>query len=148
MIDRSERIKKLKEFYVLETFQVAYYEAQSSSTIDPYYNRAFAKMVQIESGHAQYFAQKIRELNEDVPVVNGSLFELAGRILGESVELTGPLNTCKLGVKLEKKAMAKYQELIAETQDDPELNGTLMDYLLDEEFHTLWIESYMKRLTP
>ncbi|MHB8124603.1 MAG: demethoxyubiquinone hydroxylase family protein [Desulfitobacteriaceae bacterium] len=141
-------ISRLKEFYILETFQVAYYEAQLSSSTDEYYSNAFKKMVQIESGHADFFANKLDQAKVTVPVVVGSVFELAGSLLGETVESTGPYNTCKLGVALENKAMETYRSFISEAKDKNYsiLRDTLMEYLLDEEFHTLWLRDYMKKL--
>lgn len=138
-------IFRLKEFYILETFQVAFYKAQSSSATDEYYGKAFNKLVNIEKGHADFFANKIEKANETVPAFVGSVFELAGNLLGETVESTGQLNTCKLGIALENKAMEKYQAFILESKEKSYkiLQDTLMEYLLDEEFHTLWLTDYM-----
>ena len=65
-------------------------------------------MVQIESGHAAYFAKQLQaagiELPKTVP-----LLEMAGRLLGEAVELTGPEQTCKLGIALESRAIEVYR---------------------------------------
>lgn len=137
---------KLKEFYFLEKFQVQYYEAQLSSAKDEYYLKAFAKMVNIESGHADYFAQKMAEIKVEPPKITTSLFNMAGRILGESVEITGTDNTCKLGVALEKRAIEKYQEFIMKAWADQDLRDNLMEFMLDEEFHALWMENYMNNM--
>jgi demethoxyubiquinone hydroxylase (CLK1/Coq7/Cat5 family) len=145
MSNDSNIIKRLREFYILERFQVVYYKSQWSSTFDEYYRKAFEQMVYIESAHADYFAQKLREKNVAVPKVTSSLFEFASRILGESVEFTGPINTCKLGIALENKAMEMYKLFILEAWADQELRDTLMGYLLEEEFHTLWMKNYIKQ---
>lgn len=147
MGSNSKLINRLREFYVLERFQVVYYKSQWSSTTDEYYQKAFEKMVYIESAHANYFAQKLRENNVNVPKVISSIFEMGSRILGETVELTGPYNTCKLGVALEKRAMNMYKTFIEEASNDKELRDTLMGHLLEEEFHTLWMENYLKHHT-
>ncbi|WP_407311300.1 demethoxyubiquinone hydroxylase family protein [Desulfosporosinus sp. SB140] len=138
-------ISRFKEFYTLETFQVAFYNAQVNSATDEYYRRAFEKMVQIEQGHADYFANEIDKANEEVPSLVGSFFQLAGSLLGESIESMGQHNTCKLGVALENEAIKKYHSLIKECTDRHYLmfKNTLMEYLLDEEFHTLWLRDYM-----
>lgn len=143
----NKLIHRLKEFYILETFQVAYYEAQVSSATDYYYKKAFEKLTQIEKGHADFFAQKLEKAHEEVPTVTGSLFDLAGSILGESAELTGQYNTCKLGVALENKALKTYHDFIAETKDKKYvvLQNALMENLLDEEFHSLWLKDYMAK---
>lgn len=139
-------ITRLKEFYTLETFQVAFYQAQISSSANEYYNKAFEKMVQIESGHADFFAELLDKSNVEIPTVIGSVFEFAGGLLGNMIESTGTASTCKLGIALEKKAMEAYQTFITESKEKrySELRGTLMEYLLDEEFHTLWLQDYME----
>ena len=144
----NKLIIRLKEFYILETFQVAYYQAQVSSSTDEYYSKAFEKMVQIEGGHADFFANQLDQAKVDIPVVVGSVFELAGNLLGETVESTGPYNTCKLGIALENKAMEAYHTFITEAKNKNYsiLRDTLMEYLLDEEFHTLWLRDYMNKL--
>ena len=138
-------IFRLKEFYTLETFQVAFYQAQVSTATDEYYGKAFEKMVQIESSHADFFAQLLDRAQSEVPTFTGSIFELAGGFVGDIVESTGQHNTCKLGVALENKAIKAYRTFITESKDKhySELRDTLMEYLLDEEFHTLWLRDYM-----
>ncbi len=140
-------IFRLKEFYTLETFQVAFYTAQVASATDEYYGRAFQKMVQIEQGHADFFANKIEQAKEIVPTFVGSLLQLAGNLVGETAESTGQHNTCKLGVALENKAMEAYRTFITEskTNNYSILEDTLMEYLLDEEFHSLWLRDYMNK---
>ena len=138
-------ISSLQEFYKLETFQIAFYKAQISTSTDEYYRKAFEKMVQIESGHADFFAQVLDKAQLEIPTFAGSLFELAGGFVGEMVESTGPNNTCKLGVALENKAIKAYRAFITEskTKNYSIIRNTLMEYLLDEEFHTLWLGNYM-----
>jgi len=147
-MNRYEYEYKLKEFYILETFQVRYYLAQLGSSRDEYYRKAFEKMVQIEEGHARYFGDKLWREGIEVPPVVEPLFKFAGRLLGETVELTGPYNTCKLGVALEEKAMEMYRQFIIGGWGDKELREVLMGYLIDEEFHALWMEEYMRHLSP
>jgi demethoxyubiquinone hydroxylase (CLK1/Coq7/Cat5 family) len=144
--ERSKLLDKLKEFYTLETFQVQYYKAQLSEAKNEYYRTAFERMVQIESGHADYFAGRLIAENEDVPVITGSVFKMAGRILGEAVELAGPASACKLGVALENKAIDKYREFIIKKWGDEELQSTLMQYLLDEECHMLWMKKHAETI--
>lgn len=138
-------IFRLKEFYTLETFQVAYYKAQVSSAPDEYYSKAFEKMVKIEQTHADFFANKIEQANETFPTVMGSLFDIAGNLLGETVESTGQYYTCKLGIALENKAIETYRNFITESKEKKYgiLYDNLMENLLDEEFHTLWLTDYM-----
>lgn len=144
---QTKLVRKLKEFYLLERFQVEFYSAQLSTSENEYYKQAFAKMVQVENGHAEFFAQKLTEENAKPPTVTGSVFKLAGRLLGESVELAGTINTCRLGVALENKAVEMYHSFIIQGWADTDLRHGLMEYLLDEEFHTLWMKDYIKFCT-
>jgi len=146
MKDNKLLIAKIIAFYKLEEFQVAFYKAQVSSAKNEYFRRAFSKMVAIENTHAKFFAQQLNELNIPVPKVTGSLFTLAGAILGETVELTGSFNICRLGIILENHAMKMYQRLIEESKGYPDLYNTLWEYYLDEEFHTLWLKNYISLL--
>lgn len=143
-MNQTKMAVKLKEFYLLERFQVEYYSAQLPTSENEYYKQAFVKMVQVENGHAEFFAKKLMELNIEVPRVTGSVFKLAGRLLGESVEFAGPLNTCKLGIALENKAIEMYHYFIIQGWLDSSFRNTLMEYLLDEEFHTLWMKDYIR----
>lgn len=138
-------ISSLETFYKLETFQVAFYQAQISTSTDEYYRKAFEKMAQIESSHVDFFTQVLNKAQLEIPTFAGSLFELAGSFVGEMVESTGANNTCKLGVALENMAIEAYRTFITESKNKNYLiiRDTLMEYLLDEEFHTLWLKNYM-----
>jgi len=143
----NQLISRLKEFYILETFQVAFYKAQADSATDEYYKKAFEKMVKIEQGHADYFADKIIQANEKVPALVGSVFQMAGNLVGETVESIGRSSSCKLGVALENKAIEMYRAFIRESslKNQAILKDTLFEYLLDEEFHTYWLRDYANK---
>lgn len=143
----KQLIFKLKEFYTLETFQVAFYDAQVNSATDQYYKRAFQKMVQMEQNHANFFSSIIERAGETLPSFFGSTFNLAGKFLGEGVETNGQHDTCTLGVKLEQKAMKMYQEFIDQCKQKKYvvIENMLMEFLLEEEFHTLWLNDYAKK---
>ncbi|WP_238455506.1 hypothetical protein [Desulfolucanica intricata] len=64
----------------------------------------------------------------------------------ESIELTGSINTCKLGVTLKSIAMEMYHSVIIKTWVDQSLRDKLMEFLLDEEFHKLWMKNYLNNL--
>lgn len=139
-------IARLKEFYTLETFQVAFYQAQEDSAADEYYKKAFQKMIGVEQNHADFFAALIERTGEEVPSIMGPIFKLAGDFIGESVEQSGQHDTCVLGEKLENKAIEKYRAFIKESSENKylEIRNTLMEFLLDEEFHALWLHNYAK----
>lgn len=143
----NKLIFRFKEFYTLETFQVAFYNAQANSATDEYYKKAFEKMVQIEQGHADYFANIIDKAKEEVPSLVGSAFQIAGGIVGETVESIGRHSMCKLGVTLENEAMKMYREFIKESKEKKYeiIKDTLYEYLLDEEFHKYWLRDYINK---
>lgn len=142
----NQFIFRLKEFYALETFQVAFYKAQVDSATNEYYGKAFQKLVDIEQSHADFFTALLEKAGESVPSFVGSTFKLAGDFMGESVEANGQHDTCTLGVKLENKALEHYRLFIKESKEKNyiEIRNTLMQFLLDEEFHTLWLQDYAK----
>ncbi len=139
-------IHRLKHIYELEKFQIAFYISQLSSIEDKYYHKAFTKLVETERKHATFFAYKLAKADIPIPKVGGTLADIAGSIVGESLELTGPTNTCKMGVALEKKTLLAYHNLIDELRGEPETREKLMEFLLEEEFHALWLQDYGKRL--
>lgn len=137
---------RLKEFYILEKFQVKYYESQLSTAESEYYRKAFQKMMEIEQVHVDFFAQELISKDLDVPAVIGSLADMGGNFLGESVELTGPSKACKLGAALENRAIEMYQSFVMEAKDDVYLKDKLMEFCLEEEFHSLWLQNYAWKL--
>lgn len=140
----SKFIDRLKEFYLLETFQVAYYRSQLSTLTGAYNIKAFDKIIAVEESHAQYFASIIEKAKLELPTVSGTLFEFAGEILGESAKRLSTNGGLKLGIKLEQKAAETYRDFIAEAKTFPVIHDTLMEYLLDEEFHLLWLKDYVR----
>jgi bacterioferritin len=137
---------RLKEFYLLEKYQVSFYESQLSAAESEYYRKAFETMMEIEQVHVDFFAQQLESSNLEVPTVIGSLADIAGSFMGESVELTGPLKTCKLGAAFENKAIEMYQSFMIEAKDNLTLKNKLMEFCLEEEFHKLWLQNYAWKL--
>ncbi len=140
-------ILRLKEFYTLETFQVAFYEAQVSSSTNEYETIAFEKMVKVEGFHLNFFAQILDKAKIGRPTFTGSLLALAGGYVGEEIPSIGSKHSCKLGVALENKAITTYLAFIEECMDKnySDIRDTLMEFQLEEEFHTLWLKDYMRR---
>lgn len=125
---------------------INYFISQQSSDQEKFYHLAFAKIVETKKHHAKFFAHLLARADIPLPKVGGTLAEFAGSIVGESLELAGQVSTCKMGVALENKTLTAYHELIREVESDQELTEKLMEFLLEEEFHTLWLQDYAKRL--
>lgn len=145
-MNKEKTVHLLKQIYELEKFQLSYYMSQLSSTEDKFYHKAFTKIVQTKKKHATFFAKKLTEMGIEIPKVRGTLADFAGIVVGESLELTGPAKTCKIGVALENKTLKAYHKLMDEVCMDIELLDKLMEFQLDEEFHALWLQSYSERL--
>lgn len=143
---KEQIIHSLRHLYELEKFQISFYMSQLSSTENQYYHNAFTKIVQTEREHASFFARKLAQADIPIPQVGGTLAEIAGSLVGESAEIAGPVNTCKLGVVLENRTLGEYHKLIHAIKGDSVLRDQLMEFVLDEEFHALWLQDYAKRL--
>ena len=52
---------KLREFYLLEVYQVKLFHSQIKSFPDEYNAYAFERMVEHEQQHVNYFAEKMEE---------------------------------------------------------------------------------------
>lgn len=97
-------------------------------------------MAAVEKGHADYFEQRMGQAKIKVPVATPTLAALGDVLAGEAVELVGPVNTCRLGITFESKAVEMYQAFILGDWSDPVLRDTLWHFLVDEEMHLLWMQ--------
>lgn len=139
----------LKEFYTLETFQVAFYKEQMAAETDDYHIKAFEKLSNIEAGHVNYFAEILDKAQIELPGLIGSFFQMAGKFLGVTViSGAGIEANYKLGIALETKAAQDYRKFIEENRQKKysEINNRLLENLLDEEFHLLWLRESLKQL--
>jgi len=145
----KQTIQRFKQIYELERFMIAFCMSQLSSTEDKFYHLVFSKIVETEKKHARFFANKLAENDISVPRLTANIAKLAGSIMGEALELSGPTITCKTGVAVGKKLLIAYHELLQDITKDPEiaeLEEKFLLFLLEEEFHTLWLKNYAERL--
>jgi hypothetical protein len=82
---------------------INFFISQQSSDQERFYHLAFAKIIETKKSHAKFFAHLLARSDISLPKVGGTLAEFAGSIVGESLELTGQISTCKMGVALENK---------------------------------------------
>ncbi|NLI92730.1 MAG: ferritin-like domain-containing protein [Peptococcaceae bacterium] len=139
-------ISQLKQIYELERFQINYYMSQLSTTEDTVLNKALIKIIETEKKHIDFFTQRFTEAGIDISKISTTIANLAGSIIGESVELTGPINICRIGVALEGKALNAYYDLIENNHVDSDLLEILIDFQLDKEFQMLWLQHYAGHL--
>ncbi|ATW24762.1 ferritin-like domain-containing protein [Candidatus Formimonas warabiya] len=141
-------ILRLKEFYVLEMFQLTLYESQKADLQNEYIEHAYERIMELERHHLDFYKSKLEELGEEVPKLTGGLTTLAGRFLGGVVlDLTTAENHYKLGMAVENKAIEMYRALIMEAWEYPDLCKRLWHNMIDEEFHLLWFKDNLKHAT-
>lgn len=139
-------IGQLKRIYELEKFQITYYISQISSTQESILDKALSKIIQTDKEHINFFVHIFAGAYIEIPKITSAIADIAGSIVGESMELTGQANTCKIGVALEEKVLSAYYELIKENDLESKLQDQLTDFKLDKEFHMLWLQHYAQHL--
>lgn len=145
-MDFEQLTLKLREFYLLEVYQVKLYSAQVNSFPDEYNARAFAKMAEIEQGHVDYYAEKMREYRIGIPEVTDDVFSFAGFVTAKTLDLFSLKERYQLGVTLESKAISMYHDFIKLADGNQLLQEMLWDYLIDEEFHKFWCKANLKKI--
>ncbi len=140
-------IYKLKEFYILEMFQVAMYNSQMDALQDEYVKYAYERMVELERQHVDFFKEMLHKYNEDTPSIPGNLTAFAGSILGGVLlDFTTDESRYKLGIAVEAKAMEMYSEFIKMSREKhPDLCKRLWLNKVDEEFHLLWYKDNLNK---
>lgn len=141
---RMEVIDRLKEFYLLEVFQVQLYQSWISSAPDQYFQTVYEKLVQVEQAHVDYFGTMIKDKGSEIPIISGGLTWLAGKLCGEAIDLSKDENKYKMGIWAENKAMGMYRAFILEAWNQPQLAKNLYNQMVDEEHHLLWFKEYIK----
>lgn len=137
-------IDRLKEFYLLESFQVQLYNSWIDSAPDEYLEHVYTEFTAIEQEHVDYFKQKILDFGAEPPEVTGGITALAGKIWGEIVDFSGTNNTYKMGIFGENKAIEMYQTFIVEAWQYPDLVEHLWKFMIAEELHMLWFKEHLE----
>lgn len=141
-------ILRLKEFYVLEMFQLTLYESQMAALQNEYVEHAYERIIELERHHVDYYKSKLEELGEEAPKSTGGLTSLAGHFLGGvALDLTTAENRYKLGMVVENKAIEMYRAFILEAWEHPDICKRLWHNMIDEEFHLLWFKDNQKHAT-
>lgn len=150
-MEKDRLLYKLKEFHILEVYQVQLYSSQVSISDDPYIKKVFNRFAVREQEHVIYYENKIRELGESPPKVFTSAFKAAGFVTGKALGALSLEEQMKLGAAVENKAVKMYLGFIEEAAHSPllaELTGTLWDFLIDEETHQFWFQEQLSRRYP
>ena len=142
---REQIIEMLKKAYWMEIETVMSYITNS---INPDGVRAqeivesLQQDIQEELGHAQQFAQRIKELYGVVP---GSLdFQAEQSYLQPPEQQTDVVHVIKGVIEAETGAIEHYNRVIEETEGvDPVTNDMVIAILRDEEGHRRLFEGYL-----
>lgn len=148
-MDSTHLLYKLKEFYVLETYQLDLYSAQLKSLEEPHLRRTYEHLVHREQKHVDFYAKQLKEVDSGPPLVLGPAFEAAGFVSGKALDLLSLKDRYKLGMAVENKAVDMYQKFIQMASNDPklkELTRHLWYNMIDEEFHQYWFKEQLSRL--
>jgi bacterioferritin len=143
---REHIIELLKKAYWMEVETVMSYIANS---INPDGVRAqeiveaLQQDIQEELGHAQQFAQRIKELYGVVP--GSAEFSAAQTYLQPPEHQTDIVHVIKGVIEAETGAIEHYNRIIQETdQVDPVTNDMTIDILRDEEGHRRLFEGFLR----
>jgi len=143
---REEIIGLLKQAYFAELETVINYVTNS---INPDGVRAqeikesLEEDIQEELGHAQQFAQRIKELYGVVPGSMG--FKAEQRFLQPPEEQTDVVHVIKGVIDAETSAIELYTRIVDETDEvDPVTNDMLIGILHDEQGHRRLFEGFLR----
>src|SRR5215213_8697038 len=144
--EREQIIEMLQKAYFMELETVMSYVANS---INPDGVRAqeikesLEEDIQEELGHAQQFAQRIKELYGVVP---GSMdFKAEQRFLQPPEEQTDVVHVIKGVIDAETSAIELYTRIVDETDEvDPVTNDMLIGILHDEQGHRRLFEGFLR----
>lgn len=151
ILEKDKLLFKLKEFYILEQYQVKLYSTQLNSFEGIHVKRAYERIIKSEQKHVNYFAQKLYELGTHPPKILGPAFASAGFITGKALDKFDPQTRYKLGITFENKAVGMYRNFINLTRDDSQLSDLtkhLWYFMIDEEFHQYWFKEHLPDLVP
>lgn len=141
-------VTRVKEFYLLETFQLALYSSQIASLENEYIEKAYERILELERHHVDFYKNLLHDLGEDVPKTAGTLTSMAGHFVGgTTLDFTTAENRYKLGMAVENKAIEMYRVFIMESWAYPDIRKKAFHNMVDEELHLLWFKDNLKHTT-
>jgi bacterioferritin len=143
---REQIIELLEKAYWMEIETVMSYIANS---VNPDGVRAqeikesLEKDIQEELGHAQQFAERIKELYGVVP--GSQQFEAEQTYLQPPEQQTDVVHVVRGVIEAEKGAIEHYTRIVEETdQVDPVTNDMVIEILHDEQGHRRLFEGFLR----
>ena len=143
---REEIIGLLKQAYFAELETVINYVTNSTNPDGvraQEIKEALEEDIQEELGHAQEFANRIKELYGIVP---GSMeFKAEQELLQPPEEQTDVVHVIRGVIDAETKAVELYTKIVEATdEDDPVTNDMVIDILRDEQEHRRLFEGFLR----
>lgn len=137
---KEDLLNSLNWFYTLELNQVDLYKALSEKFSDNYEGIVFEHIAQIEQGHADNIAAKIKELGSTPTTLGEVISPIIGTSLATILSLSGLDMVHRINIKIEEKAMSDYSKLIEDLEKDGETPDSPLSKLLkynyiDEQQH-------------
>lgn len=145
-MDFEQLSYKLREFYLLEVYQIKLFGVQINSLPDEYTAYAFEKMTALEQNHADYFTEKMHELGVSIPEIADDTFGFLGFVSAKALDLFSLKERYQLGLALETKAAEMYYEFIKMAAGDRQLVRMLWLNRTDEEFHKFWFRANLEKI--
>ena len=143
-MDRADLGLKLKQFYLLESYQVNLFGDQIPSLPDEHAIRVFGRMVERERHHVHYVTERLEAYGFDIPHPTDDAAGFAGFISAKAVSLLPVEERYRINAEVEAMACEHYEKFITAVKDDQPLTDMLWHNLVDEEFHKHWFEGNLR----
>jgi bacterioferritin len=145
-MDFEQLSDKIRQFYLLEVYQLSLYSDQILSLPDAYTAYAFERMKELEQRHVDYFAEKINELGISKPEIADNAFDFLGFVSAKALDLLSLKERYKVGITVESKAAEMYYDFIKMAEGDQQLVRMLWHNRTDEEFHKFWFRANLEKI--
>ncbi len=137
-MDRVDLGLKLKQFYLLETYQVLLFDRQLSELEHEHYRKALETMIERERHHAQLIAEQLAANGFERPEPADDAYALAGAVSARVINSFPVAERFRICKALESEAVRMYKAFITLAWDQEALTEILWRNLIDEEFHQYW----------
>lgn len=142
---REQIIELLTEAYWMEIETVMSYIANSVNPDGIRAEKVIESLetdIQEELGHAQQFAQRIKDLGGTVP--GSKAFKASQASLQPPADSADIIHVIKGVIEAESGAIDHYNSIIQETDDDPVTQDMVTTILADEESHRRQFVGFLK----
>jgi bacterioferritin len=137
----NKAILSLNFMYAMERFATANYRIQQNGFQEDVINRRMIQAVENENQHAMMLKTHITGLRK-TPLPIAFLFQIAGTLLGLLSKCFGRINTLKIDVAIERRAVRDYGYFLSKIELDNQAKVLIKSIIADEELHIVkWLDS-------